>query len=237
MLFFINFIIVQYTDSIPDDLLKRVNIEYEKRNYVQVIEMLEDTIEHFDRRQKSTAYLYIGLGYSVLGFSGLATESFKKLLKINPAFKLDPAMAAPLVVYQFNAAKKEIASESAVCSCFIPGTGQMLKGEDRKGKIIMSGAAASFVFSVYSWTITDDKHNQYLSLGPGDTTKMDEYYNVYNRWYKISVTSSCVFGLIYIYSFLDAMMLNNKIGLTTDSKYRFWFDGNYFRLGYTIKFE
>uniref|UniRef100_A0A7V3VTS5 PKD domain-containing protein n=1 Tax=candidate division WOR-3 bacterium TaxID=2052148 RepID=A0A7V3VTS5_UNCW3 len=66
----------------------------------------------------------------------------------------------------------------------------MLKGEDKKGKLIMLGSGFSFVASALLWLERDELHNSYLSLGPDSTEYMDKYYNSYNKYYKLSTSSS-----------------------------------------------
>lgn len=225
-------------DNIPDNLLNRAISEFNKGNYRNVLFTLEDSLIQIPGEQKYIAHLYIGLSYAYLEDNEGAKDNFKKVLKINPSFKLVSDVVTPKVIDLFAIAKKEIANESAFCSCFIPGIGQMLKGEEKKGKFIMLSASVSLAGSIYSWLITTNRHTDYLSLGPDDTDKMDEYYNKYNSWYKISLTSSFIFATIYIYSFLDALLINNEIKIRSNSTPydNFMKDKKDFKLAYHINF-
>ena len=124
--------------------------------------------------------------------------------------ELDSETVKPEILKVFELAKEERAHEAAMCSCFIPGWGQMLKGDDAKGRVIMIASGITLFATTMSWIITQTKYNDYASLGPDDVNRMDELYETYNRWYRTSLFTSTIFLSIYVYSICDAMFTKTK---------------------------
>ena len=126
-----------------------------------------------------------------------------------------------------------------MCSCFIPGWGQMLKGEDAKARMIMVTSGVTFLSSTISWVITQSKYNDYIDLGPDEIDRMDEVYRTYNRWYRTSLVASAIFLGIYAYSIYDAMFA----GTTTKSSapeskkgLSYTFNNECISINYTVSF-
>ena len=101
-----------------------------------------------------------------------------------------------------------------------------MKGDEGKGKAIIAASALTFAGTVLSWLVMDNKHNYYLSLGPDDVYHMDQAYNDYNRWRKVTMFTAATFLGVYLYSYVDAMIVgksavrqdpSNSIGLYLDS--------------------
>lgn len=228
----------QSTNNAHDSLLLMAKLEFEKENYSGALKILETTLSQLNKAQNQDIHLYMGLSYVAIGSYAEAHEHLRIVLKLDPDFSLMSTLATPAAIKTFNAVKKEIARESAVCACFIPGIGQMLKGEDRKGKMIMLGSAMSFVSSIGLWMRTEGLRSDYLSLAPDEIDKMDEFYNGYNRWYKASLISSSIFGIIYLYSFFDAMFANTKVRIVSNSTNGFYhqLQEKEFKMGYHIGF-
>ncbi|MEO0215818.1 MAG: hypothetical protein ABIL14_02240 [candidate division WOR-3 bacterium] len=200
-----------------ESLLNQAQQDYEKGEYTKVISTLEGELNQFKGDDRVVAHKYLGLSYLALGDNASAKDHFKLLLKMNPKFLFDTTIIkGPGIVKAINEARKEIAREAAFCSCFIPGSGQMIKGEDMKGRIIMLGSGISLAGALYLWTITNNKHEQYLSLGPDDQERMDEYYDVYNRWYHRALLGSTLFIGIYLYNFIDAMFANTEVRIASN---------------------
>ncbi|MEO0123485.1 MAG: hypothetical protein ABIL69_05710 [candidate division WOR-3 bacterium] len=211
---------------------------YQKENYVGTIKTLEVVLPNLSKIEKLDAHKYLALSYAKINDKISAKEHFKILLKLNPKFKLNKDDADSSVIAIINDAKKEIAQESAMCSCFIPGTGQLIKGEDKKGKLIMLGASLSLASSIYLWMETENKKNEYLELGPDSVEYMDEFYNTYNRSYHIFLLSSSVFAGFYLYSILDALFADLKVDISNDGSNSIYFvpEQKSIKIEYKIKF-
>ena len=214
--FFIILVISKILFSQKNDALDTAKEYYQTENYTGTIKTLENALPELNETEKMEAHKYLGYSYAKINDKILAKEHFKALLKLNPKFKLNKEDADSTVIKILNDVKKEIAQESAMCSCFIPGAGQLIKGDEKKGKLIMLGASLSLVSSIYFWAETENKKNDYLKLGPDSIEYMDDYYNIYNRWYHISLLSSSVFTGFYLYSILDALHIDKEVDIANE---------------------
>ncbi|MCX7995757.1 MAG: tetratricopeptide repeat protein [candidate division WOR-3 bacterium] len=212
-------IYAQSSDIIDEnkDLLDKAKTSYEQKEYADVIKTLENILPQIDKSNMVEVHKYLGFSYARLNDKISAREHFKTLLKLNPHFTLNAQDADSSIIIIINEAKKEIAQESGMCSCFIPGAGQLIKGEDKKGKLIMLGSSLSLISSVLLWIETMNKQQNYLGIGPDSVEYMDEYYSEYNKWFRISVFGSTLFAGIYFYSIFDAIFANTTVKVESNN--------------------
>ncbi len=220
------------------NLIDQAKGYYQEKEYRIVIQTLGNILPQLDKTSKIDAHKYLGFSYVRMNDKISAKEHFKILLKLNPDFTLDPADADSSIIAMLNAVKKEIAQESAICSCFIPGSGQLLKGEEKKGKLLMLGTSLSLVSSTLAWVETYNRQIHYLGLGPDSVEYMDKYYNDYNKFFKISIASTSVFAGIYIYCILDALFANTEIKVLDNRTKSLYFtpEPKSTKIGYKITF-
>jgi tetratricopeptide (TPR) repeat protein len=192
-----------------EDTLRTALANYEKGAYIKSMRELE-SMTHIDNPDLLVyVYTYIALNQLAIGDKASAIESFKNAISINPALELDPIIATPEVMAVLEDAKSEKAYESAGCSCFIPGIGQFMKGEDNKARALIAASGITLTATIITWTVADSKHNHYLSLGPEDIDEMDAAYNDYNHWNKLRIIAATTFVGIYVYNILDAIFSRN----------------------------
>lgn len=230
--FFTSAIAQNTNDDLSKKVIEQVAVYYAGGEYRAVINSLEYTLPQLNESAKPEAHKYLALSYAALGNIPTAREHFRTALSLNAKMILDTAMVSPDIMELVWQVKKDISREGAMCSCFIPGWGQMAKGETRKGCIVLGGSVATVVTSVLLWFIAEDRHDDYLALGYDDQARMDSYYHAYDRWYKAALLSSTVFAGIYVYGFYDALSVN-KTSITDQ------FDdikSKRVRIGYKIKF-
>lgn len=189
-----------------ENALKRAIDDYERGAYTKSLHELENITHVHDRDLQVYVHTFMALNYVAIGDKYTAIEQFKKALSIDPDLELDPVIVTPEIAYVLEEAKSEKAYESAGCSCFIPGIGQFMKGEENKGRAIIAASGLTLTGAMITWVVADSKHNHYLSLGPEDVEDMDQAYNDYNRWRKASIITATAFVGIYIYSILDAIL-------------------------------
>lgn len=182
--------------------------KYNNKEYSAAIQLLETILSEFQDAEQTyilDTHKYLAYCKVAIGDTNAAHKQFKLLLDIAPRYELDPLTTKPEILQIFQGAQYERARESAMCSCFLPGAGQLLQGNEKKGMVIMSMAGLSLTASILSWLITDNKGNYYNSLGPEDINQLDKAYDDYDRWYKISLVSSAIFISVYLYSIFDAL--------------------------------
>jgi tetratricopeptide (TPR) repeat protein len=193
-------------DEPCDSVLSMGIDDYESGAYTKSIKALNSILNYCDKNSKIEVNKYLAFNYISIGDEVMAVQHFKKALSLDPDLQLDDITASSEINRVFEAAKRELAHESGGCSCFIPGIGQFMKGEDNKGRAIIAASGLTLTTAVITWAVADSKHNHYLSLGPEDIDDIDDAYNDYNRWRKTSIIAATTFVGIYVYSIFDAIL-------------------------------
>lgn len=173
--------------------------------YASAIGQLETILPYLEGNALVEAHVLLAFNYVGIGDTTNAIEHFKDALTTEPKLQLERYGPSPEIITVYEHAKQERAHELAGCSCFIPGIGQILKGDDNNGRAIIAASAITLAGTLLSWSIADGKRTNYLSLGPEDLDRIDDAYDEYNRWRKITILSATVFVGIYVYSIVDAM--------------------------------
>jgi tetratricopeptide (TPR) repeat protein len=191
-------------DLSPSGILKNAVDDYNSGDFFSAIRSLKDALSTFQGDYFFEANKYLALSYARISNTEEADKYFRVILKIRPQWKLDPEESTPEIEGIFQSTKREMSKEAGVCSCFIPGIGQIMKGENKKGIALMVTSVATLVWSIASWTITDQQHRNYLDVEPGDTVQLNRTYNRYNGWHHVSFVSTGVFIGIYLFGVYDA---------------------------------
>lgn len=216
---------------------------FEHGAYARSITELESLLFRLDGTDDSIdtmaveAYILLGFNYVAIGDRQTAIDHFKRALIREPKLRIDRYGPTPQITAAFLEARHEQAYESAGCSCLIPGAGQFMRGDDLKGGAVIAGTVVSLASTVVSWSIADSKHDQYIALGPEDIGMMDQVYDDYDRWRKITVLSGTVLIGIYIYSIVDAMIAERPAAAGTwpgETGFYLEYDGEHARAGYAI---
>jgi len=224
-------------DYSPLDTVAIAKEYYESGAYSRSITKLETALPYLAGNPLIEAHVILAFNYVMVGDKANAIEHFKSALTKNPDLQLDANGITPEITAVYEEARKEKAYESAGCSCFIPGIGQILKGDDNKGRAIIAASVITIAGTLISWSIADSKHSEYLSLGPDDMDQMDRAYDDYNRWLKITALSATAFLGIYIYSIVDAMLWRRPNSPKTNNVQTgilFKYDGEITQIGYAI---
>jgi tetratricopeptide (TPR) repeat protein len=179
---------------------------YEQGMYLKSMKVLKDLLLTKKDGITVEAHIYLAFNYIAIGDKSKAVEQFKRALDIEPMLLLDAYKITPEIKTTFEEAKKERRFEFACCSCFIPGFGQMMKGEVTKGRVFIAASAITLAGTLISWAITASKRNHYLSLGFNETGEIARAYEDYDRWHKITIVSGATFLCIYIYGAIDAAL-------------------------------
>jgi tetratricopeptide (TPR) repeat protein len=197
-------------ENLYQKIIEQATKDYVEGQYQAVISSLEYASPQLAESVKPEAQKYLALSYAAIGNISAAKEHLRIALRLDPKMALDTAAVSPGIFELFYQVKKDMAREGAVCSCFIPGWGQMAKGETRKGCLVLGGSIATVVTSALLWLVAEDRHNDYLALGHDDLAQMDAYYASYDRWYKAALLSSTVCAGFYVYGFYDALSVSRS---------------------------
>ena len=189
------------------DTVLNTGIDYYKSGaYAKSIKTLDSILSDCDENMRVEINKYLAFNYIAIGDEPTAIVHFKKALGLDPNLELDESTSPAKAISVFKAAKKELAHESGGCSCFIPGIGQFMKGDDTKARVIIAASSLSLATAIVTWAGADSKHNHYLSLGPDEIDEIERAYDDYNRWRKASIIAATTFVGIYVYSILDATL-------------------------------
>lgn len=240
-LLFLDFGLAQTVDEDSITILLEAAKDcYNEGEYAAVIDILGRISNDLEGSSVSEAYTYLAISYVAVGNKTAAKEHFKRALRFSPRLILDPAVVAKEAISIFDETKREIAGEAAMCSCLLPGSGQMMKGDNRKGQIIMAASAVTAISSILSWTVTQGKGQTYWNLGPDDTDKLEQAYNEYDKWYGRSLLISASFLCIYLYSIIDAFMYDAGHNSTFTRSMKFGLilepSSNGISIGYNVDF-
>jgi len=197
----------ELTNDSLNILITNAKDHYYKGEYREAVSRFEDNIVFLKNDALLEAHKYLAFSYARLGQSERSSQHFRMIFKIDPRWKMDPEDSSPEIDPILIATKNDMAKEAGMCSCFIPGIGQIMKGEQKKGLILMSATSVSLALSISSWIVTDNRRHDYLAVGLNDSLRMNEMYDRYNDWYHISFASTAVFLGVYIYGICDAFSL------------------------------
>ena len=239
LIFLTHMLYAQLPDSDGyEQVLEIAREDYRNKAYANSIGQLETILPYLEGHALVDAHVFLAFNYVGLGDTTTAVEHFKDALTTEPKLQLKPYDPSPEIVIVYEQAKQEKAHELAGCSCFIPGIGQILRGDTERGGVIIAASAISLASTLLSWSIADGKRTDYLSIGPADLYRVEEAYDEYNRWRKITVLSASVFAGIYLFSIVDALIVRNDPKLPDaedETGMIFDFNGEQVNIGYVFK--
>ncbi|MEO0129320.1 MAG: tetratricopeptide repeat protein [candidate division WOR-3 bacterium] len=242
------------------------NGEYESA--IKQLESALQYLKQLNKNEQVEAYKYLAFSYVAFGDKEKAKEQFKKALTLDPKLELDPATVSPKIIKVFEEAKAEMiaitpvpqpvqptppkpvepvvkpksvsTSAALLRSCCLPGWGQMYKGEDSKGKIMIITTAILFPTTLFATSIQNVKHENYLKIEPGNEDEMDRAYKEYRAWYNISAI--CWLGFFGFYGYNIYDVITSKPGIKSsmiedNNGIYCRFTGDNLKFGYNFKIK
>jgi len=223
----------------PSDVLKEAIEDYNRGDFFSTVRSLEDALPVFPAEDMFEVNKYLAFSYSRIPNIEEADKHFRVLLKIRPRWRPDPEESSPEIEEIFMSTRREMSKEAGMCSCFIPGIGQMMKGENMKGIVLLAASATTFIWTITSWEITNQQHREYLAVEPGDTVLLNRTYDRYNNWYHISYVSTGVFIAVYAFTVFDAYRIRTdprSARVMKNIQFDYTGSENGWQLGYTVRF-
>jgi len=208
------------------------NFEYEK-----VISLADSLLVHKDnlnQQQLLSVYRMRALSnYSHLHMN-LALKDFIEILKINPAFSLDPVQTSPKILTFFNEIKSnfrtgeekpqiipiqkdtvQIVRDTSglfksmlIRSILIPGWGHLYLNNSAKGLLLTTASTLSLGGAVYY--IIDCNKAKKTYLNETNPALINIKYNDYNSSYKKRNILIATYAVFWLYSQTDILFFQNK---------------------------
>ncbi|MDE3058521.1 MAG: hypothetical protein KGJ59_11250 [Bacteroidota bacterium] len=172
---------------------------------------------------KAQGEKYIAFSLVAQGKNEAATEHFIDAMKLDSVFSLDPVLTSPKIMSVYRDARekfllhqqqapiqqKENLHEEGtrgptLRALIFPGWEQLYQGKSVKGYVLLGAGAVSLASTLYFDQIRKDKRSSYLAAST--PTQATALYPAYNSAYKAENYSAAIFGIIYLYSTLDAFI-------------------------------
>jgi hypothetical protein len=182
---------------------------------------------------KVEVYIMRAVAFYSLGDDISTRSSFENILKIRRNYSPDPAQISPKLISIFGEVKAEfiknnplpisITDSTSIAkplklfesdkskylifeNLAAPGIGQLQLGKNPKGIILTAASTLNLAAMIYFLIDTKNKENDYLSQT--EESLIQQKYNDYNKSYKIRNTLIISYALIWIYSQIDLLFLN-----------------------------
>ena len=227
----------QKIDSIST--LKNELRSFEYKKVIQGSDRILLNKDIFTTDELIDIYIMKGISQFTLSNNEGAKESFGEVLKINPAYQLDSTRVSPKIISYFNLVRDaynkskinnyssehikpdtvfipkvvtkiipdENIKQAFYRSILLPGLGHFYFHENTKGWILSSLSAAAIISSVYFIIDSNKKENSYLN--ETNANLISQKYNLYNTSYKLKNFSLISYAVIWIYSQIDILFLQN----------------------------
>jgi hypothetical protein len=171
---------------------------------------------------KAQAEKYVAFSLVAQGQNEAATEHFISAMKLDSSFSLDPVLTSPKIMSVYRDAREQFriqqlqqppkneklmheeGSGPTLRALIFPGWEQIHQGKSTKGYVLLGAGALSLASTLYFDQVRKDKRSSYLAAGtPAEASAR---YSNYNSAYKTENYSAAIFGIIYVYSTIDAFI-------------------------------
>ncbi len=221
-----------------DSTLHAIDILFTNGSYlsseVEARRLLE--IPGISDSARAQAEKYIAFSLVAQGKNDAATEHFIAAMKLDSTFSLDPVFTSPKIMSVYRDAREQFllqqqqqppvknkerlheegASGPTFRALIFPGWEQVYQGKSLKGYVLLGAGAASLASTFFFDQVRRDKRSRYLAAAtPAEASAR---YPDYNSAYKAENYSAAIFGILYVYSTLDAFIsLPPQFGISVSS--------------------
>lgn len=197
---------------------------------IEELKKAMDSLEGQNNEDKVEAYKYLGFSYVAFGEKEKAKEEFKKVIKLKPSMKLDATIVSPKIIAVFAEARAELEAEgfdftkpvsietiptpqpripgqitksgAFFRSLFIPGLGQIYKGQKTKGYVIMGSGVIFLGATLGAMGDYNDKKDAYESAAYNDD--FEKLFKDYEDAASKASAMATITGVIWMYNIIDA---------------------------------
>lgn len=211
----------------PADHLNQINQAFELYDEGRLTEAEHIALRMLTRSDTLNSFDKFNL-HKLLAFIAIANDDeeggrrqFIAALRFNPAMSPDPISWSPKVRRVFDKAREEhikeeslqqkrvlvleatVGREASMRSLILPGSGQIYKGDSKRGIVLGASFWGSVALFTYSAINLSQSKNDYLNANTShDANRLWKDYR--NTQYMFNVSGILVGG-IYLYTYFDAL--------------------------------
>ncbi len=159
-----------------------------------------------------------GIAHYNLNQMDAALRDFSDILKLNPGYRMNPIENSPKIVAVFNTLRDRFKQPPrqiirydtvrvkqrvslSLTGLLLPGYGQLQRGEQTRGWLMLAGSMTSLGVGIYSAIDCADKEKRYLN--ETDKKLIADKYEAYNRSYQLRNAALGVFAVFWAWAQYD----------------------------------
>jgi hypothetical protein len=176
---------------------------------------------------------YIAFSLIAQGKSELAKEHFISMLKFSPDYDLDPVYTSPKILVIFKETQQQFFSSkktqkdtirgpvlierpaTTYRTIIFPGWEQLHQGRKTAGTFFLGAGITTIGAGITFEFLRSSARKKYLS--ETQPSKIDEKYDIYNRYYKAEIISFVTFAIVYVASEIDVFQAQRDLPFSFES--------------------
>lgn len=224
--------VVSGQDQNDTALLREIEQAYNELNFTEAEIKAEAALgnhERFKVDELTQIHKILGLIYFSENRQAEARTEFENALALTPALELDPMMVSPKIMEFFDQLKADFIREqhnsdarsrvryvlvsdprpaAALRSMVLPGWGQLYKGEQRKGIVLISLWTAGIIGSVATHVVRNDARDAYLAEKNPD--EIEARFDRFDTFHKLRNSLVLFSAGVWLFSYFDAILKNQS---------------------------
>ena len=207
----------------PAERLDAIEQAYRALDYARVELMARDALADsaaFAPGEQAQLYEILALATFSLNRPEEAREHFEAALRINPGLRLDSLLVSPKIQAFFSEVRAAMQEETppppqlvvvhdprtaaALRSLLAPGWGQLYKGEQAKGGVLLGLWSATAAGSIAGTLIRDDA--DHARRRATDAARQADEDRRYRRWNSIRNAALVTGAAVWLYAYVDALV-------------------------------
>ncbi|MFQ5709400.1 MAG: hypothetical protein ACE5HO_18230 [bacterium] len=217
------------SQSREDNLLQEIQNAYTQLNYQEAEIKAKAVLENYNRfspKQLTEVHKILGIIYFSQNKVEAARQQFENALSLTPDFELDRLFVSPKIVAFFTQVKKQFRAEkdlggpskaqvryvliedsrpaATLRSMFLPGWGQLYKGDKTKGRILMALWGVGVAGSIIAHVARQNAEDRYLA--ETNPARIESRFNTFSRLHKLRNNLLLFSAGVWVFSYLDAIL-------------------------------
>lgn len=222
-LFFFPFAALAQNSAEIDSTLREIEEMYNAARYVDAELEARRLLEVPSIADSAAVRIGQWIAFSLIaqGKNSPARDRFIAILRIDPAYELDPILTSPKILTVFNDARSMFLSTRRTQSAgdpqepsglrstityralLFPGWEQFHQGRSDKGWIFLGAGAATLGSGIVFEILRSDARREYLNAK--NPAYIAERYDTYDSYRKAEIYSFIAFAVVYLVSEIDAV--------------------------------